>query len=241
LFDKVASKEGGGKIAQYAGKMKSAFEEFVQMVLKVVDKPGTIAKAEAGVTSTGIVKAEEAIGSAASHAATKEIETSFELLGVTPGATEAEITKAFKAKARAAHPDMGGSHEAFIKLNDARQAALKSLNVPEFTTAELSNAIKKAAADVNKNNLNPTDAFIKYFDKPISKEAKEFMLTPEFRNKILKVKRYYKFGKFLGRVMGGDSSLSASQTSESMSLEQAYIISELMSFYETKLLLLTSS
>jgi hypothetical protein len=241
LFDKVASKEGGGKIAQYAGKMKSAFDEFVQMVLKVVDKPGIVAKADANVTSTGIVKAEEAIGSAAAGTAAGEIKQSFELLGVNPGATEAQIKKAFKQKALTTHPDIAGdSAEAFKELISARDAALKSVNIPEFTTTELSNAIKKAATDVNKNNLNPIDAFIKYFDKPISKEAKELMLTPEFRNKILKTKRYYKFGKFFAKAMGGDSSSSESQTSESMSLEQAYVISELMSFYETKLLLLVN-
>jgi hypothetical protein len=47
-----------------------------------------------------------------------------EVLGVRPGATPEEIDAAYRQKAKAAHPDNGGSAAAMQELNDAR-AALK--------------------------------------------------------------------------------------------------------------------
>jgi hypothetical protein len=43
------------------------------------------------------------------------------------GATKDQVEKAFKTKARAAHPDMGGSHEAMVELNAARTQALREV------------------------------------------------------------------------------------------------------------------
>lgn len=41
-------------------------------------------------------------------------------LGVTPSATEHDITKQYRKLARAAHPDRkGGDHERLVRLNDA--------------------------------------------------------------------------------------------------------------------------
>lgn len=46
------------------------------------------------------------------------------VLGIRPGATEAEIDAAYRQKARTAHPDApGGSEEAMQALNVARDAA----------------------------------------------------------------------------------------------------------------------
>lgn len=47
------------------------------------------------------------------------------VLGVLPSATVAEIDKAYRLKAKAAHPDHGGSNEAMSKLNVAHDAAVK--------------------------------------------------------------------------------------------------------------------
>lgn len=46
------------------------------------------------------------------------------ILGVPPGASREEVDRAFREKARAAHPDVGGSVDAMRELNDARQQAL---------------------------------------------------------------------------------------------------------------------
>ena len=43
-----------------------------------------------------------------------------DVLGVQPGATQEEIDAAFRQKAKAAHPDNGGSVEAMQELNEAR-------------------------------------------------------------------------------------------------------------------------
>jgi hypothetical protein len=45
--------------------------------------------------------------------------TAAAVLGVAPGATRNEITRAFRAKAKLAHPDGSGSDEAFIALRRA--------------------------------------------------------------------------------------------------------------------------
>lgn len=48
----------------------------------------------------------------------------WDVLGITPGATHDMIEAAFKAQAKARHPDRGGSHAAMSELNAARDAAL---------------------------------------------------------------------------------------------------------------------
>ncbi len=47
-------------------------------------------------------------------------------LGVSEQATTEQIEMAYREKARAAHPDAGGSHEAMARLNAARDAARKA-------------------------------------------------------------------------------------------------------------------
>lgn len=49
----------------------------------------------------------------------------WEVLGLKSGATRAEIEAAFREKAKACHPDHGGSHEQMARLNVACAEALK--------------------------------------------------------------------------------------------------------------------
>jgi hypothetical protein len=52
----------------------------------------------------------------------------WEVLGLNPAAGEAEILKAWREKARGAHPDReGGSHEAMSALNEAKDIALATV------------------------------------------------------------------------------------------------------------------
>jgi hypothetical protein len=48
-----------------------------------------------------------------------------DVLGLPPNASQAEIEAAYRSKAKAAHPDKGGSAEEMAKLNAARSAALE--------------------------------------------------------------------------------------------------------------------
>ncbi len=51
----------------------------------------------------------------------------WELLGVATTASEPEILAAYRDKAKSAHPDVGGSHEAFAALSQAKDTALATL------------------------------------------------------------------------------------------------------------------
>ena len=44
--------------------------------------------------------------------------------------TPEAVTQAFRKKAMAAHPDRGGTHEEFIRLEEARKVLLASLEKP---------------------------------------------------------------------------------------------------------------
>jgi len=46
----------------------------------------------------------------------------YKILGVEQNATREDIDKAFKKKARVAHPDSGGSNEEMIRVNAAYEA-----------------------------------------------------------------------------------------------------------------------
>jgi hypothetical protein len=48
------------------------------------------------------------------------------VLGVAPTASPDEVDAAFKARAREAHPDVGGSHDEMARLSAARDAARKA-------------------------------------------------------------------------------------------------------------------
>lgn len=50
-----------------------------------------------------------------------------DVLGVTKRATKADIEAAYREKAKRAHPDSGGSHDAMTALTKARDEALRSI------------------------------------------------------------------------------------------------------------------
>lgn len=52
----------------------------------------------------------------------------FTALGLQAGCTRADVKRAYKRLATKAHPDTGGSHEAFIKLNQAYEDALRCVS-----------------------------------------------------------------------------------------------------------------
>ena len=57
-------------------------------------------------------------------------ESWWEILGVAMNASEEQINEAFKKLAQTAHPDRGGTHEAFDRIAKARDAAVR--NIPNI-------------------------------------------------------------------------------------------------------------
>ncbi len=55
-------------------------------------------------------------------------EDAYLILGVAKDATENEIRRAWRQKARAAHPDVGGTTEEMLRLNEAAMVALSRAN-----------------------------------------------------------------------------------------------------------------
>lgn len=51
----------------------------------------------------------------------------WDILGVPPGASAADISAAYRAKARSMHPDAGGSEAAMSELNRARDEAMSAI------------------------------------------------------------------------------------------------------------------
>jgi len=52
------------------------------------------------------------------------------LLGVGPGASEAEVERAFRRQARGAHPDHGGDAARFRDLTEARRVLVRLAALP---------------------------------------------------------------------------------------------------------------
>jgi len=57
----------------------------------------------------------------------------FEILGVTRNADAEEVRAAYRRAAKRAHPDGGGSHEAFLRVQKAAEALLADLQKRSFS------------------------------------------------------------------------------------------------------------
>lgn len=61
----------------------------------------------------------------AARSARSSVKQWWDVLGVKPDASDDEIKRAYRAKAKRAHPDLGGSTKDMEELNAARAAAAR--------------------------------------------------------------------------------------------------------------------
>lgn len=71
----------------------------------------------------------------------------YEILGVSPSASLAEIRTAYRAQAQKCHPDRGGTHARMIRINEAWRVLSDSTLRPEYDDlrARQANAAESAA------------------------------------------------------------------------------------------------
>ncbi len=72
-------------------------------------------------------------------------EEAYEVLGLQPGATEAEIRAAHHRLMRSAHPDSGGSDWLATRVNQARDVLLGASAAGRTVTCSRVNVIRLAA------------------------------------------------------------------------------------------------
>lgn len=93
---------------------------------RVADNIAALAKhieALRGIDRWGVGTAKQAF---AGYQALPAPEQWWQVLGISERASRAEIEAAFRAKAKVAHPDHGGSHAAMARLNAAREQGINS-------------------------------------------------------------------------------------------------------------------
>lgn len=56
-----------------------------------------------------------------------KVKTWWEVLGVSPDASKKDISRAYRERAKRAHPDAGGSDDRMTELNRAREQALRTV------------------------------------------------------------------------------------------------------------------
>jgi hypothetical protein len=108
----------------------------------------------------------------------------YAILGVAPHATLEEIKTAYRLRARAAHPDAGGSHDAFLRVNQAYEflrdkrvrAAYDAARQPAATPAVIQQW-QQAAQPAATSAATVTEHFgndLKGFDAWVHSMKKDF-------------------------------------------------------------------
>ena len=140
-------------------------------------------------------------------------ENPYEVLGVEPDASEEEITAAYKAKAKEAHPDGGGSTEEFNRI---KQASLVLLNpakrhkfdrtgsVDENKPDNVQTTAMEKIANFMINSINATlNNRLNLAEIDLVKAASDFFgqSVQEHNNQITQIERQIEqFNKVLKRL-----------------------------------------
>lgn len=83
-----------------------------------------------GIDRWGVTECDRAFTGFAALPFTTDTETPWQILGLACTKDVAAIDAAYKVRAKTAHPDLGGSHEAMTKLNTARDQAIAFAQTP---------------------------------------------------------------------------------------------------------------
>jgi DnaJ-domain-containing protein 1 len=68
-------------------------------------------------------------GAASNEGVRTKVKDWWDILGVSPDASKQDVTRAYRERAKSAHPDAGGSDAAMTELNKAREQALRTLRI----------------------------------------------------------------------------------------------------------------
>jgi hypothetical protein len=103
----------------------------------------------------------------------QNLSKAFKKFGLKPGASKEELTQRYRSLAKTIHPDVGGSEEQFLKVNQAYHIAMEYINNssldPEVKT-QAKNNLKDIFTKV-KNHFAKPEAGLVEVERPVTQGA----------------------------------------------------------------------
>ena len=103
----------------------------------------------------------------------QNLSKAFKTFGLKPGASKEELTQRYRSLAKTIHPDVGGSEEQFLKVNQAYNIAMEYINSssldPEVKT-QAKNNLKDIFTKI-KNHFAKPEAGLVEVERPVTQGA----------------------------------------------------------------------
>jgi curved DNA-binding protein CbpA len=128
----------------------------------------------------------------------------YEVLGVDPDADETEVDRAYRRRVKEAHPDQGGSPEAFQAVRDAYEAITSGEAAPPARD------VRDAPSEGDADDDEPTECRVEYLDYAVVTDRGWSLDDPDlFERAAAADLDSDAYGKFL--VTPGESLLEAAE------------------------------
>ena len=112
----------------------------------------------------------------------------FQILDVKITSTKEEIRKAYKNKAKKAHPDKGGSNEEFLKLREAYDCLIDKKKRKEYINKLMS--LKKPTFSLKGGSFGRTVNYYIFDKEKVIVQNGSMNILPEAKTKTFKSRKY---------------------------------------------------